>query len=120
MDSEELGTEETLCHPYGQIPEGQVLIPPIKPCFRDPIGEERGHELFDVHSKDYVAHAGDLWCYRVKLVKEGLLLPGQSRADPGLKKLRECRAEVDSGTVSDQGIGFALSPQSFYGQKALA
>merc|ERR1712131_240262 len=38
VDSEELGTEDTLCHPYGQIPEGQVLIPPTKPCFRDPIG----------------------------------------------------------------------------------
>merc|ERR1712131_21635 len=95
VDSEELGTEDTLCHPYGQIPEGQVLIPPTKPCFRDPIGEERGHELFDVHSKDYVAHAGDLWCYRVKVTTEGLLLPGQSRKDPGLQLLREQTADAE-------------------------
>ena len=58
-----------------------------------------------MHSKDYVAHAGDLWCYRVKLVKEGLLLPGQSRNDPGLQQLRERRVEVNTETVSDQGKG---------------
>lgn len=39
-----------------------------------------------------MAHAGDLWCYRVKLAKEGLLLPGQSRTDPGLQLLRERRS----------------------------
>jgi len=100
IDSEELGSEETLRHPSGKIPEGQILIPPTRPIFRDPIGEERGHELFDVHTNEYVAHSGDLWCYRVKFTKEGLLLPGQSRNDPGLKLLRERRSELDSEEIS--------------------
>ena len=47
-----------------------------------------------------MAHAGDLWCYRVKLAKEGLLLPGQSRNDPGLQLLRERRSDED-GVASE-------------------
>ena len=47
-----------------------------------------------------MAHAGDLWCYRVKLANEGLLLPGQSRNDPGLQLLRERRSDED-GVASE-------------------
>lgn len=84
---DQLATEDEISMKFGSQ-QGQVVIPPPHPFFRDPVGEERGHELTDVNTGDYVAHSGDLWCHRVKFTPNGLLLPGQSRNDPGLLTLR--------------------------------
>ena len=53
------------------------MLPRPDPFFQDLVGDQRGSELMDVATGEYVAHKGDLWCYRAKFTMEGYIFPGQ-------------------------------------------
>ena len=42
------------------------------------VGEERGEELKDAKTGDYVAHRNDLWCYRAVYTGDRYLFPGET------------------------------------------
>ena len=63
--------------------EKRSLLPRLDPFFKDLLGKERGPELADIKTREYVCHKNDLWCHRAKFNGDGYVYPGENEAhDP--------------------------------------
>ena len=53
------------------------FLPRSDPFFHEPLGPDRGAEISDMQTREYVAHKNDLWCYRARFDGDRYIYPGQ-------------------------------------------